>query len=397
MKKDLLKHYPVGNGDTTLIKLSDGTTILIDCKIREGNEDTNGYSIFDLKSDLLNELGKRDGKPFVDVFILTHPDEDHCLGFENHFFAGKTSDYPSNEDELIIIDEIWVTPIVFTNSLTNDDAIAIRKEAKRRRTLYDDKDGVREDRGNRMIIVGYDDKDNLESIPHKEPSNVIEEFAGKAQDDFSLFIHAPFKSDLIEGKADDDKNLTSIVFQARFRANWDNQDYGTRVLMAGDADHYNWNKIIEKTEENDREECLKWDVLLAPHHCSWTFFNDVPYDKSEENKTPKASSVKLLDEYKLEGALIIASSKLIKNNDDNPPHYPAKTEYVKNLSSKDNFISLAESPKVSEPKPVIFEIDGNGCKRVDDGVTTEDEKRDGARALSLTSASSGNWCNLDEI
>ncbi len=389
---DLIKFYPVDNGDTTLIKLSDGTTILIDCKIRDGEKNSAGYTIFNVKSDLLDELQKRDGKPYVDVFILTHPDEDHCLGFENNFHVGLETDYKDEDNELIIIDELWVTPIVFTNSLTNDDAKVIRREAKRRRKLYDEDESNKEDRSNRMVIIGYDGEDNLENVPHQYPGDVVEKFAGKEQAEFSLFIHAPLKADLIEGKADDDKNLTSIVFQARFRSDWENEDYGTRVLLAGDADHYNWDKIIEKTEKYENEECLKWNIFLAPHHCSWTFYNDVPYDKNEENKKPQKHSVKLIEEYKLEEGLIIASSKRIKNNNDNPPHYPAKEEYIKHLDKEGDFISLAESPKPSETKPVVFEIDDDGFDRVDDGATNEDKKEEAARRIGASSAVSGNWC-----
>lgn len=66
-----LKYYPVGNGDTSLITLQDKTTILVDCNIRNcDNEDT-----YDVKKDLLKSVQYNNGIPYVDVFILTHGDQ----------------------------------------------------------------------------------------------------------------------------------------------------------------------------------------------------------------------------------------------------------------------------------------------------------------------------------
>ena len=98
MSKDILKFYPVDNGDTTLIKLSNKTTILFDCKIRSNEKNGDDYDIFDVKMDLLEVIEKRDSIPFLDMFALTHPDEDHCLGFEKHFYAGKPN-YYNDEDK----------------------------------------------------------------------------------------------------------------------------------------------------------------------------------------------------------------------------------------------------------------------------------------------------------
>ena len=105
----------------------------------------------------------------------------------------------------------------------------------------------------------------------------------------SLFM-APFKSDLVKGKADKDHNATSIVLQARFTAKKDG-DVISKVMFSGDADHYVWDKVKEKSEENDNSDKLEWDLFLAPHHCSWAFFNDTPY---KDHKEPK--------DYSLEGS-----------------------------------------------------------------------------------------------
>ena len=393
MKKDVIKFYPVDNGDTTLIKLKNDTTILFDCNIRSGEKNADGYFIYDVKSDLLENLKKRDDKPFVDMFALTHADEDHCLGFNTNFYTGNPDDYNDEDNELIIVDELWVTSKIFTNNgVTNNDAKAIRKEAKRRRKFYDDNSADKNKRGNRLRIIGYDGEENLVNVPHYHPGETVDEISGVKQTTFSFFIHAPLRQDLISGTAKKDKNSTSIVVQARFKIYSFDTDFATRLILGGDADHYRWEKILEKTEKNGNHEALKWDIFLAPHHCSWTYFNDVPYDENETNKIAKNYSVKIIKEYHLVGGQVIASSKLIKNNDDNPPHYQAKREYTKHIDSNDDFISLAESPKPSQPKPVIFEVNSDGPKRIDEGKSTKEEKIKGATIIGAGSAVSGNWC-----
>ena len=109
----IIKFYPVGNADCTLIKLDNGKTIIIDCQILADLTDGHGKQVmFDTKADLLKEL-KKDvlGHPFVDLFISTHPHDDHCTGFSGNFYHGDVADYDEdkNKDE-IIIEELWITP-----------------------------------------------------------------------------------------------------------------------------------------------------------------------------------------------------------------------------------------------------------------------------------------------
>jgi Cft2 family RNA processing exonuclease len=105
--------FPVDNGDMTLICLGDkaGTTILIDCNIRAAADDPDDKTR-DVAQDLRERL-KRDsnGRPYVDVFLQSHPDQDHCRGIRNHFHLDAPADYaddkkPDNEKR-IKIGEMW--------------------------------------------------------------------------------------------------------------------------------------------------------------------------------------------------------------------------------------------------------------------------------------------------
>lgn len=367
MSNQKLKFYPVNNGDTVLITLKDETTILFDCNIRETGKDADGNQIYDVKKDLLDSLKKKNNNYHLDLFVLSHPDEDHCRGFKKHFYQGDPDSYSDSNrkaDE-IIIDEIWTTSLLFSCS-SCDDSKAFKKEAERRRKLWDDNDKNKDKPGNRIRMIGYDGDAKFENVPYNTPGDTQNIINGNAKLDFEFFIHSPFKESLITATADKNKNFSSIVVQARFKANSTDNDFCTYALLGGDADHNIWAKVweISTKKSNNNEDKLKWDLFLAPHHCSWTYFNDVPYDDKEENKTPKDTSLKILDK-KVGNGQILASCKLIKKNDDNPPHHQAKDEYIKKLNKKEDFIELAKEPKESVPKPVIYKVTAQGPVRED--------------------------------
>lgn len=355
MGKKKIKYYPVGNGDTSLLK-TNNANIITDCNIREVKD-----GIYDVKKDLVEELDKRDDKPYTDLFILTHHDNDHCLSFKKHFPTGKVSSYDT-DDEKIIIDELWVNEYILGDENISDDGDAgvIRKEVKRRRNLYKNNDSSKNERGNRLVLIGYDDNNNFTNVPQHIPGQIVNEINGTTLDKFEFFIHAPFKADVIESNAIADRNMSSIVYQARFFKT-NGTDFACRILHGGDADHYRWATIKEKSEKNDNKDALEWDIFQTPHHCSWTFFNDTPYkddDKGIDNSEPEQTSIDILN-YKLTGAKVVATSKGIVNNDDNPPHYPARTEYV-NIVGESNFKNTQKFYEDFE-KPIVFEIDNYGA------------------------------------
>ena len=355
MSDKKIKYYPVGNGDTSLIKISN-TNIITDCKIRDVKDD-----IYDVKKDLLKELEKRDERPYTDLFILTHHDNDHCQNFGKHFHTGKISSYDEG-DEKIIIDELWVNEYILGDDDLSDDSDAgiIRKEVKRRRNLYKNNDSSKNERGNGLVLIGYDDNSNFKNVPQHIPGDVVSEANGTSFEKFDFFIHAPFKADVIDSNAIGDRNMSSIVYQARFYKN-NETDYSCRVLHGGDADHNRWARIKEKSEKNKNTDALEWDIFQTPHHCSWTFFNDTPYkddDKDIDNSEPKQTSLDILN-YKLTGAKIVATSKLVVNDKDNPPHYPAKTEYV-DIVGKTNFENTQKFYD-DHKKPILFEINEYGA------------------------------------
>ena len=383
MAKHVLKFYPVANGDTTLIKLSDFTTILIDCRIRDCEEDTNGNTVYDIKDDLLKEVRKKNSNSYIDLFVLTHPDEDHCLGFAKNFYTGDPSNYSKSnrENNEIVVNELWATSMLF-NGCSNDDARELKKEAERRRKLWESNDPKRTDDGNRLRMIGYDGDERFESVPNSVPGETIElvDINGSNTNNFEIFIHGPFKKSLVQANAENDKNSSSIILQARFKGK-SSDDWTAYFLSGGDADHYRWKEVLEKSEAKGNDDKLLWDIFQTPHHCSWTYFNDVPYD---ENKSPQETSLKVLN-YGRKDAYIIASSRKIESGEPNPPHQAAKDQYVKKVKSG-HFINTNTNISEKKPQPIIFEVDSEGLKRTDNGG-----KVAAAKVIAKSSVVTGHW------
>ena len=132
-----LTFFPVGNGDMVLIKLPGPreTTILVDCYFLEEATENCPTTI-----DEFYEWLPRDQKdrPYVDVFMLTHPDDDHCHGAKDILHLGRPDEYDDTpkkgQRKKIFVRELWSAPMVFRRKGKDEtltpDAQEIKKEAK---------------------------------------------------------------------------------------------------------------------------------------------------------------------------------------------------------------------------------------------------------------------------
>ena len=73
--------WPVGTGDSTTIRVAKTAYIQVDLHHMDKSEDGDdpAWPIIDELIAILPTLG---GKPYLSTFVLTHPDQDHCRGFE---------------------------------------------------------------------------------------------------------------------------------------------------------------------------------------------------------------------------------------------------------------------------------------------------------------------------
>ncbi|MEL6945616.1 MAG: hypothetical protein AAFO82_23415, partial [Bacteroidota bacterium] len=321
-----------------------------------------------------------------DLFILTHPDDDHCHGFEKHFYTGKPNNYSDKDkgENKILIDEMWVTKLIYGEVCS--DAETIREEVKRRRKLYDSTDRSNETPYNRLSMIGYDTDATFGNCPYHIPGDLVKDFVGITHTNLEIFIHSPFKKSLIEAQAKNDRNASSIVCQYKLKRDDSNAYFN--LLEGGDADHYRWKTIKEKSKKHNNLDRLEYDVMLAPHHCSWTFYNDVSYD---DHPDPQETSKEIIRDFrdKNDKSYIVASCKEILDNNDNPPHHPAKKEYIKDLGDKKRFICTAEYPTKADPKPIQFELNSYKWVKSEDSNSRTTQKAATAYAMHTKASSYG--------
>src|SRR5687768_11325016 len=73
--------WPVGCGDSTTLVLKPKELVMqIDLRHLEKSE-TPDEPEWDIINHLVRTLPKQNGRPYLSVFALTHPDKDHIQGF----------------------------------------------------------------------------------------------------------------------------------------------------------------------------------------------------------------------------------------------------------------------------------------------------------------------------
>jgi hypothetical protein len=361
--------FPVDNGDMTLIVLGDknGTTILIDCNIRTAADDDED-STRDVAKDLRSRI-KRDanGRPYVDAFLTSHPDQDHCRGIQNHFHLGPTKDYPDDkkpdDEKKILIREIWSSPIVFRRAGKEhplcEDAKALNKEAKRRVAIARSKKCSGIEVGDRIVIMGEDENgktDDLRPILVK----IDEEFQkvnGETSQVFKARLLAPLPISQDDKEEEElAKNESSVILNIELADNM-KREVVKNFLTAGDAGVLIWEKLWEKHKRSP--QVLTYDLMLSPHHCSWhCLSHDSRSDLGDKAKvSPDAKSA--LSQI-LAGGYIVASSCPIKDDDCDPPCYAARLEYESIVNgAKGEFVCTGEYPTEADPAPLEFTITGS--------------------------------------
>lgn len=349
--------FPVGNGDMTLIELESGRTILIDVNIRSSSKDVDD-SMPDVPSMLRKRL-QRDpqGRLYVDVFLLSHPDLDHCRGLARHFHLGAPDTY-SKADDKIFIREIWSSPIVFRRAdnilLTLcDDAQAFKEEARRRVKYFQERGLTAVKDGDRIQIMGEDEAgktDDLTDILVKV-DDLITKVNGVADSSMTARLLGPLpKSNDEEEEEALAKNRSSVILCLELKSNGVN---ACRFLTGGDAEVAIWEYLWRKHQHTD---WLEYDILQAPHHCSW---HSLSYDSwSELGQAAKVSQdAKNALSQARSGALVVASSKPIDANDSDPPCIGAKQEYHKVTKAvSGTFKCTGEYPTQSAPGMMEIEI-----------------------------------------
>lgn len=392
MKNTTIHFFPVGNGDMTLIKLATGNkhyTVLVDMYIRKcGKDDDDKLDALQaLHAELVNDS---EGRPYIDVVLLTHPDEDHILGFEEFFHVGSPSEYKKpakGEKGKIFVREIWSSPIVFRRKSKDhslcSDALAFQKEAKRRVNLYKSTKKVGQE-GDRVRLIGKDSDgktDDIMSIVY-ELGNTISRINEMAIPGLQVTVLGPLADDDFSDGQVPDKNRSSVVLHWAIAASG-SDTANNYVLLGGDADVAVWEILWSKHKKQAAN--LQYDILLAPHHCSW---HTLSHDSRSECDAPKVSDdAKSALSQALDGAVIVSSSDPIKDDDKDPPCYAAKEEYqsiVNGVSGE--FVCLGEHKpsKGKAPEVLVYKLTSSGPQADSSSRLQEQSKATAASGVGLT-------------
>lgn len=333
--------WPVGNGDSTSIVLDSDTVLEIDLRHLEKSDDDNDPA-WSVVSELVERLPKKDGRPYLAVFGLTHPDEDHCRGFKKLL-------------EEVDIGELWFTPRIFNEYRKDlcDDAKEFQTEAKRRVKATIKVSGD-PGAGDRVRVFGYApllEEDEFKGFPEDRlivPGNeltVVDEV--DVADKFRAFVHAPFKDD-----ADGERNDTSLALQVTL---YDGETK-LRALLFGDLAYPTLKRIFELSDDDD----VAWNALLAPHHCS----KSAMYwkDEGDDEEKLKKDILDMMEAAAQSPDYVVSSSNPVPSSNekgDNPPHAVAKKQYEGITTT---FVCTMEHPNEKNPEPVVLELKDGAVK-----------------------------------
>lgn len=351
--------WPVGTGDSTTIGIDNETVLQVDLHDlgKAADDDEVHVPIID---ELVRLLPKKNGRPYLAGFALTHPDSDHILGFADLL-------------ERVDIGQIWHTPRIFREYAKDlcDDACAFKDEVERRRRVTmakgDDTPSL-----DRVLVIGHDDifaEGKYSNFPERWrafPGKCYSELDGIDHGDaFQAFIHAPFS----DGSAGD-RNETSLALHVTVQ----NDGGEGRVLLFGDLSYPSLRRVVDKTKEKDRQHRLNCEVLLAPHHCSkgtmyWK-------GKGDDESVLKQDIMDDLEEALRDRGRVIAScdEDFSDQKGTNPPHLKARHRYEE-IVDDGHFVCTHEYGAT-----VSFLVDAQGCTLKDGEETESQDERNTSTA-----------------
>jgi len=366
--------YGVDNGEAVLVSLDDERHLMFGIKQKSDDAEESDKTA-DVHASLLKTLPKIEGskRRHLSVYCLSHSHSDHCQGIERVFKLPSIKQ--EDNDDLIEIDELWVTAAIFTDK-AEGPVEHIKKEAKRRLKLYADPESAEktEENGNMLVVFGKnDDVEDMKKLPKdRNPTagEVFKKICGEDQSDWEIFVHCPFHYVIREGNEEKvDANNSSLILQSVVKEG----SALARLLIGGDAGCSIWKIVNKKTKENMNSERLKWDVFFVPHHGSYKFFTEKEHDegRKEAKENPDEDAMEILGRGETKGWIVCSSRPVKEGNydDKDPPHIEAICHYREKVG-KERFVCLMEYPNKEKPDPLVLRITENGLQKLELAAAT---------------------------
>jgi hypothetical protein len=340
--------FSCGCGDSVLLE-AHSKVVLTDIHYRKtrAQDDADGDV-----PDFAPDIRKACSNHHLDVFVSTHPDKDHVLGFCEVFHCGDPSLWDSDPDDgdpKIIVDEIWCTPYGVAPNYTTDQSKPLMDEIARRERLQGTAAGDRA--GNRLKV--------MDTGSHS---------TGSIADGFDWRLLAPSPSEAEvdeapEGCPPNSSNKTSLVIQWSIKRLW-----GTnRILLCGDA-------TVEVLERLEREvhrknpDHLEWHILVAPHHCSRRSIGRVTIGGCRDGEFEESAEAMTTLSEQLGNGYVVASSRRVVRGGETPPSYHAKLRYLRILAREGvvddavcaRFKCTGGNAEKDKPANVVFNLSASG-------------------------------------
>ena len=346
--------WPVGNGDAITVVIDADTVLQVDLNHRVVAEDEadNRVPVVDR---LIEVLPIVDGCATLTVLAISHHDEDHCSGFSYLL-------------EHAVVEELWVTLRSFVEvedgEELSDAAQAVYDETCRRRQAEIEaaQSSTRAAAGDRLRIIG-----NADLLDNEDwqgfPAELLTSAGGLVPtindvdrgDDISVFVHTPFRSDTEDNPS---RNSSSMGIHISLPTE---QSTPQRLLLLGDLEHEQIEAFVTKTEENENDDFLTWDVLLAPHHCSRNAVRTKDGDDWVD-----AQSADDLERYAADNAIVVVSARSFEDIDDSdtdPPHVDAREVY-ESIVGTEAVHTTSDYAKGSDSEPLTITLDVDGTVTV---------------------------------
>lgn len=356
--------FPLGNADTTLLRLANDDMILLDYADMRSATDPTDKRV-DLPKALRSELADA-GRQSFRVVAFTHLDKDHVFRASD-FFEFEHSNSRKGGGR-VRMDEMWVPAAAVTETCLDDDARVIRQEARYR--LYEGK-GIKvfSRPGNLATLLaewGLSVDDRRHCIVNA--GELVPGFSKDGLEGAEFFVHSPFAWRTDDGL--EDRNENSIVVQMTMR------EYGrdTFALLGADIDHETLSQIVKTTRDHGNTDRLKWDVLKLFHHCS---YKSLSPEKGVDITVPVDEVRWLFEELARDKEIIVSPSWPIPSKgtdhdrDPQPPHRQAANYYKSIIrDSNGQFKVTMETPSQTNPKPIKLRVSAGGVTLVSSAAPT---------------------------
>ena len=340
--------FASGNGDSVLLE-AHGKTVMTDINYRASRAQDEDD---DEAPDFAPDIRKACSTNHLDVFVLTHPDQDHLSGFGEIFHLGPPenwNDDPEEGEVKIIVDEIWCSSYSADPHSTTDASRPIVDEIKRRKALQGTADA--ETDGNRLVI--------MDTSIH-ETGDITSGLAWR------LLAPTPEEADIPESDDPDNPNSSnpsSLVI--RWTITVDGKD--NLVLLGGDSPVEVWERIHDEIYANDAD-AVAWHILMALHHCSRRSIGRVENEGTDdETFVPSDKTETALGEQRGEGHVVSSSNRIVRRG-ATPPSYQAKNRYLKILADggevtdqeRARLLCTGGEKRDDDPDHIVFKFSSSG-------------------------------------